>query len=151
DGKAVTTEEGETIITNEDDTQTHRILRRGIPFGPASDSTPGYPIRDGRDERPGDKELTSGRGLVFLAYQTSIVDRFEFIIQKWVNNRDFKEPKGPGATDPPTPQEPEGQGGGHDPIIGQNNKGGKERVRTFTVAFQDEDGNRKVARISTKD
>ena len=49
-------------------TQTHRLLRRGIPFGPVSPSTPMSPIQDGID-----------RGLVFLAYQTSIEDQFEFV------------------------------------------------------------------------
>lgn len=147
DGQAVTNEEGEEIITNEDDTQTHRLLRRGIPFGEASTSTPGYPSRDTRDQRPSDTALTSGRGLLFLAYQTSIVDQFEFIIQKWVNNPDFKEPKGPAPTDPPPL--PQDQGGGHDPIIGQNNTAGEDRVRTFTVALQDASSDRRTVRVST--
>src|SRR5205085_11081160 len=85
-GEAIKNDEGEEIVTNEDDTQTHRVLRRGIPFGEASDSTPGRPRRDARDNRPTSKSLDQGRGLLFLAYQTSIVDQFEFIIQKWVNN-----------------------------------------------------------------
>lgn len=62
----------------EDDTQTHRIFRAGIPFGP--------------DVSPA--EATSGtshfsRGLMFVCYQTSIKDQFEFIMKNWVNKRDF--------------------------------------------------------------
>src|SRR5688572_32722969 len=50
-------------------TQTHRLLRRGIPYG-APYFEPKDPDR-GRDE--GD------RGLVFAAYQTSIEGQFEFV------------------------------------------------------------------------
>jgi Dyp-type peroxidase family len=151
DGQPVTNEEEEPIITNENDTQTHRLLRRGIPWGEASNSTPGNPSSDARDNRPNSPALDRGRGLLFLAYQTSIVDQFEFIIQKWVNNPDFKELKGPAATDPPTIINARNQGGGHDPIIGQNNKAGEKRVREFTVTFQDNTGARKTTRVSTKD
>jgi deferrochelatase/peroxidase EfeB len=150
-GQVVKNEEGEEIITNENDTQTHRLLRRGIPWGEASNSTPGNPSRDARDNRPSDKDLKKGRGLLFLAYQTSLVDQFEFIIQKWVNNPDFKEPKGPAPTDPPTLiADPKTQGGGHDPIIGQNNTAGEHRVRDFTMTFQDSSGARKTTRVSTE-
>lgn len=152
DGNTVTNEEGEEIITNENDTQTHRLLRRGIPWGEASNSTPGNPRGDARDNRPPSSAgPKGGRGLLFLAYQTSIMDQFEFVIQKWVNNPDFKEPKGPAPTDPPTIINAEDQGGGHDPIIGQNNKLGEHRVRDFTITFQDNTGARKTARVSTKD
>ena len=58
------------------------------------------------------------RGLIFLAYQTSIVEQFEFILKQWVNNPNFKEPRA-----------------GHDPIIGQNNAPGANRERQFTIAF----------------
>jgi Dyp-type peroxidase family len=150
-GQPVENEEGEEIITNENDTQTHRLLRRGIPWGEASNSTPANPSSDARDNRPNSPALNKGRGLLFLAYQTSIVDQFEFVIQKWVNNPDFKEPKGPAATDPPTIINAQNQGGGHDPIIGQNNKAGEKRVREFTITFQDNTGARKATRVSTKD
>ena len=51
-------------------TNTHRIIRRGIPFGKP------YP---GKGER----------GLLFFAYQTSIERQFEFIQRHWLNNPDF--------------------------------------------------------------
>ena len=46
-----------------------RILRRGIPFGPVYDSKP-----------------EAERGLLFLSYQTSIADQFEFLTQHWMNS-----------------------------------------------------------------
>ena len=76
----------------ESDTQTHRLLRRGIPYGPSSRSTPAVPVDDGVD-----------RGLLFLAYMTSIEDQFEFVTKRWVNDPDFKEP-----------------GAGVDPILGRS-------------------------------
>ena len=114
---------------NESSTQTHRILRRGIPFGPVSPSTPETPVADGEV-----------RGLHFLAYQTSIEEQFEFIMRCWVNNEDFKEPFGHEAF-----------AGGHDPIIGQNNTPGEDRTREFTVAFTDEAGERRRERANTGD
>jgi Dyp-type peroxidase family len=89
---------------NEKSTQTHRLLRRGIPFGAQSASSGFRPIDDGVE-----------RGLLFLAYQTSIVDQFEFVTQNWVNNPNFKQ-----------------RGAGFDPIIGQNDQD-PNRVRTFQL------------------
>ena len=64
-------------LLNEVDTQTHRILRRGIPYGPVSESTPDAPKPDDVD-----------RGLLFLCYQTSIQNQFEFVQACWANNLD---------------------------------------------------------------
>lgn len=91
---------------DESSTQTHRLLRRGLPYGPVSRSTPDAPVDDDAD-----------RGLQFLAYQTSITNQFEFVIRNWVNAIDFKETLE--------------NGGGHDPIIGQNPDDG--RIRQFTM------------------
>jgi deferrochelatase/peroxidase EfeB len=130
---------------NESSTQTHRLLRRGLPFGPVSRSTPETPIKD-----------TVDRGLQFLAYMTSIRDQFEFVNNCWVNNADFKEPQGPAATDPPTPLASlYDQGGGIDPIIGQNGSD-PDRVREFTVTVPDpadpQDLTKaKAFRVSTRD
>ena len=133
--------EGDPIILNEDDTQNHRILRRGIPFGPVlHGSTLDNPRPDDGVER----------GLHFLAYMTSIEDQFEFIIRNWVNNPDFKEPRGPAAPYPPASLAPNTQGGGHDPVIGQNNKT-PDRIREFTVTFKDDAGQRVAARVNTDD
>jgi Dyp-type peroxidase family len=89
----------------EKSTQTHRLLRRGIPFGEVSASTFSAPAED-----------TVDRGLLFLAYQVSIVDQFEFVTQNWVNNADFKV-----------------KGAGFDPIIGQNDQPKDKRKRAFAV------------------
>ena len=97
-----TGQEGEDA--SEADTQTHRIVRRGIPFGP--------------EVRPGehaDKTSHHSRGLMFVCYQTSIQNQFEFITQNWVNNPNFAIKKA-----------------GFDPILGQNK--GANRHRTFTGA-----------------
>ncbi len=114
---------------NESSTQTHRILRRGIPFGEISPSTPEAPVQDNVE-----------RGLHFLAYQASIVNQFEFITRNWVNNPNFKEPFRAGDV----------QAGGHDPIIGQNNNAGEGRKREFTVAFTDTNGVRQRRRATTQ-
>jgi Dyp-type peroxidase family len=48
----------------------HRLLRRGIPFGPL------YPAE-------------GERGLLFLAYMNSIERQFEFIVRSWLNDAHF--------------------------------------------------------------
>ncbi len=75
---------------------TKRILRRGIPYGVPYD-----------EENPEQE-----RGLLFLCYQTSIEDQFEFIQTAWANQKIL-----PGD-------------GGEDPIIGQNE--GKSRTFKLT-------------------
>ncbi|UVK41273.1 Dyp-type peroxidase [Mesorhizobium sp. AR10] len=72
----------------------HRLLRRGICFGESSASTPDAPSKDAAE-----------RGLLFLAYMTSIVDQFEFITKEWLNNSDFP-----------------GKGAGVDALLGQPGK-----------------------------
>jgi deferrochelatase/peroxidase EfeB len=137
----VSDDEGAPIILNEDDTQSHRILRRGIPFGPVLQGS------TLEDPKPDDGVE---RGLHFIAYMTSIEDQFEFIIRNWVNNPDFKEPSGSHATHPATQLDPNTQGGGHDPIIGQNNQT-LDRIREFTTTFKNAEGKRVAVRITTDD
>lgn len=74
------------------DSLTRMILRRGIPFGTE--------IKD--PLHPTVEELREERGLVFLSYQSSIKEQFEFLSNHWANI------------------ENQPQAGGHDPIIGQN-------------------------------
>jgi len=135
----------EVKTPKEVETQKHRLLRRGIPYGPQSNSTPEIPVDDKID-----------RGLMFLAYQTSIENQFEFITRNMVNNPHFKEPSGPAATNPPSalPKVDE-QGGGYDPIIGQNNND-PNRIREFTVTIPapsnpTDPAKAKAYRVSTKD
>jgi hypothetical protein len=68
------------------------MLRRGITFGPEVNDAP-----------------NADRGLLFLSYQTSIVEQFKFVQVNWAN-----------ATQRPT-------GDGRDPIIGQDGTTETER------------------------
>lgn len=80
-----------------DEANRHRILRRGIPYGPELQPTePAYP---GDGPVPDNQD----RGLLFLCYQSSVSRGFEFIQTQWINNTDF-----PAAGD------------GNDPIASQN-------------------------------
>jgi Dyp-type peroxidase family len=76
--------------------QTHRMLRRSITFGPEL------------TEEEALKQKSAGglfsRGLLFKCYCTSIEDQFEFVQQAWINNADFSQPNS-----------------GIDPIIGRRN------------------------------
>jgi deferrochelatase/peroxidase EfeB len=74
------------------------MVRRGIPYGPAVAEPWSMRRDDGVD-----------RGLIFAAHMASIVDQFEFLPQNWTND----------------PLQPEG--GGHDPLIGQEDVGGRRR------------------------
>ena len=76
-----------------------RLVRRGIPYGEA---LPGI-------VRRGDPE----RGLLFLAYMTSITDQFEFLVSRWIND----------------PHAPSGSGSGQDVLIGQPAGGRTMSVR----------------------
>ncbi|GET41978.1 Dyp-type peroxidase [Microseira wollei] len=90
--------------SSEAEVQTHRLLRRGIPFGKP------YPA-------------SGERGLLFLAYQTSIERQFEFVTRFWINNPDFRD-----------------SGDGYDPIVGQNNREGEKRSRTFVLPIRNANG-----------
>ena len=81
-----------------------RILRRGIPFGAhLTDPT-------GEDPSNGD------RGLLFLSYQTSIENQFEFLNTRWMGSR--VNPRSPG---------------GHDMVVGQNGHPGEGRRRVCVL------------------
>lgn len=80
------------------DTLARLMMRRGIAYGPAVPEPWRMRADDGID-----------RGLVFAAHMASIVDQFEFLPQNWTND----------------PLQPEG--GGHDPLIGQEDAGARRR------------------------
>lgn len=75
-------------------TQTHRMMRRGISFGPELSHA---------EALAGASDPAQPRGLLFACYVTSIADQFEFVQQAWADNANFAQP-----------------GSGVDPIIGQS-------------------------------
>ncbi len=87
---------------DENDSQTHRIMRRGIPFGTSFRPGLGAAGHGGKPgvEEPGD------RGLLFLCYQSSLKRQFEFVQQQWVHNPGFPL-----------------KGDGEDPLIAQTKDG----------------------------
>ena len=78
----------------ESDTQTRRLLRRGIAYG-ASLNLTNPPAHD-----------DGNRGLLFLCYQASIENQFEFVQKAWVNNPGFPSPND--GVDPVIAQAPTG-------------------------------------------
>lgn len=79
------------------DSKTHLMARRGIPYGLRTD--------DPNEANSGDKP-SKDVGLLFMAYQSSLENQFEFTQQAWVNNTNFRigetgidpligQPKGP--------------------------------------------------------
>jgi Dyp-type peroxidase family len=99
-------------------TLTQRILRRGIPYGP--------PLSIGAT----DDSSKEDRGLLFLCYQASIRDQFEFLMGTWMNDRSK-----------PSPFSPPG-GSGFDMVVGQNPDESQNRDRFCLVGSS-------KARIST--
>ena len=87
----------------------HKMLRRGIPFGPRFD--PG---------RPDDHE----RGMLFNAYVAGIEDQFEYVQRRWANDPRFpastlaRFESGPGAD----------QVGGLDPVLGPDAETARARL-----------------------
>lgn len=76
-------------------TQTHRMMRRGITFGPE--------LTEGEALEQHSSGGAKTRGLLFKCYVTSIEQQFEFVQQQWCNAEDFSQP-----------------GSGVDAIIGQS-------------------------------
>jgi Dyp-type peroxidase family len=93
------------------------ILRRGIPFGP--------PLEDLAN--PENDPANGERGLLFLCYQTSIDDQFEFLMSDWANQ-----------TDKPRESQDD-QPAGHDPLIGQAHVD-SNRTRRFLIRGRVGDG-----------
>lgn len=86
-------------------TLVHRMLRRGIPYGP--------PLPFGATDDPDQLD----RGLLFISYQASIREQFEFVAGSWMNDRAK-----------PTPQLPPSDSG-FDMIVGQNPNTAENRQR----------------------
>jgi Dyp-type peroxidase family len=94
-------------------TLPRRILRRGITYGPPLENA-----RTAADDKV-------DRGLLFLSYQASIEDQFEFLTQHWLNSsklpKDYSQDANPA---------------GNDPVIGQS-QGASNRTRVFTLRGSD--------------
>jgi Dyp-type peroxidase family len=90
------------------DVDPRQIMRAGIPFGPEVSLS-----------EAADGKTTADRGLMFVCYQTSILNQFEFVQIKWANNPGFifgkKHPDGSTVAV------------GFDPIVGQNYPAGNVR------------------------
>jgi len=99
------------LLPQDPNVDNRRFIRAGIPFGEEV-STPEQTANTTNQER----------GLMFVCYQTSIVDQFEFVQQKWANPTGFIFGK----------VHPDGSpvNTGQDPIIGQNNTAGENRARS---------------------
>lgn len=83
-----------------------RFLRRGIPFGPRFEENP-----------------SAERGLLFISFQTSIVDTFEFVTAKWMN----------------VPEKP-GPNGGHDMLVGRSNTARRLTIKSSNGPIEVSDG-----------
>ncbi|MBL1087708.1 Dyp-type peroxidase [Streptomyces actinomycinicus] len=95
-------------------TRSHRMLRRGIPYGPPL--APGQPD-DGQE-----------RGLLFVCYGTSLEEQFEHVQARWANAADFT-PGEPGA---PTGRDNVcGPGGEAQFELGENGPQGTLDMRGF--------------------
>jgi Dyp-type peroxidase family len=86
-----------------------KLLRRGIPFGKP---------RDFAGSNDNILNCKNDRGLLFLSYQSSIVEQFERLTKLWMNLTN--KPTNPGLS----PAEKR-EGAGHDLIVGQT----KDRIR----------------------
>jgi Dyp-type peroxidase family len=73
------------------------MARRGQTYGERAD--------DPWDDSPPENRPSGEVGLLFMAFNSSVVDQFEFTQQTWANSPDFEQP----AT-------------GHDPVIGQGDR-----------------------------
>jgi Dyp-type peroxidase family len=75
------------------DAERHRILRRGIPYGPEFEEGEApygeAPPPDKRD-----------RGLLFLCYQASIAEQFEVVQRRWADNLEGEFPRPGDSKDP---------------------------------------------------
>jgi Dyp-type peroxidase family len=96
-----------------------RVLRRALPFGPR--------LADPLGPDPADGD----RGLLFVCYQASIADQFEFLCSSWMGS-------------PTNPRSPSGL----DMLIGQNGSPGAGRARS-SVLFGEQARRRRWRRRPT--
>lgn len=95
----------------------HLVLRRGLPFDRTSEGDLGPP---------------HDRGLMFVSYQASIVQGFEFLQTIWANRRN----------------RPESDSGGMDLLIGQRNSVSASRRRIMTLLGE---GGQRIELVTDRD
>ncbi|KAJ4413964.1 dye-decolorizing heme-containing peroxidase [Gnomoniopsis sp. IMI 355080] len=88
---------------------THRVIRRGIQYGPET-----------TDHENQQNKTEKDRGLLFVCYQSNLTNGFQFLQKSWANHADFPLQK---------QQLP-----GLDPLIGQVVDADNIGVRTMTGA-----------------
>ncbi|RYP13153.1 hypothetical protein DL765_007028 [Monosporascus sp. GIB2] len=93
----------------------HRVLRRGIQYGPEVSA-----------EERAQNRTEKDRGLLFVSYQSSLKDGFQFLQKSWANPTTFP----PGKTQQP----------GQDPLIGQIVDSDNQGARSMTGANPDDTG-----------
>jgi len=103
------------------DTYTHRVMRRGIPFGPELTS----------EERASGKTAEGvERGLMFVCYQTSIERQFEYIVKYFIND---------------DPDSAHANKGGPDALVGQNwDHNNHRRVEGLALSYPSGDPHRSI-------
>jgi len=104
-------------LSQEKAVDPRRVIRAGIPFGPEVSPT-----------EQSANTTSQERGLMFVCYQTSIPNQFEFLQITWANNPNFISDGIP----PVLKKHPDGSvvKVGFDPIIGQNTVNGQPQPRT---------------------
>jgi Dyp-type peroxidase family len=75
------------------ESERHRILRRGIPYGPEFEAGE---APYGETPPPDDRD----RGLIFLCYQASIAEQFEVVQRRWADNLEGDFPQAGDSKDP---------------------------------------------------
>jgi Dyp-type peroxidase family len=117
----------ETTPDPTDPVARHRMIRRGVPFGP--------PLPEGATTDDG---VT--RGLHFLCFVADLARQFEFVQREWLSNPNFPNGGKPaqegGQYQPPAEGTPPD---GPDPVVGEHDPGAQcalhqaSEVRTFDL------------------
>ena len=105
------------IDGNQQTVDPRRIMRAGIPFGPELSPA-----------EIASKKTATDRGLLFVCYQTSILQQFEFLQSSWANNTGFVF----GKVRPDESASPVTVG--FDPIIGQHQGADRSRATDEPVS-----------------
>lgn len=95
--------------------RTHKMLRRGIPYGPPFD-------RDAPDD--------ADRGLIFNAYLACIEDQFEYLQRNWANDAEFPSGTVARYRGNARPSEVDGL----DPILGDDEETAAKRLPADVVS-----------------